>query len=119
MSQEPAVLALHFLLELAALAAMTIWGLTTRGRATRWVWAVGLPLVAATLWAVFRAVGDGPAAIVEISGPARLALEWLILGGGAFLLWRAGRRLPSLLMVGLIAVDYTLQYDRVARLVVS
>jgi hypothetical protein len=50
---------------------------------------------------------------------ARLVLEWLVLGGGAFLLWRAGRPLTALLMFALIAIDHTLQYDRVARLVGS
>jgi hypothetical protein len=119
MSQEPWTLALHLLLELAALAAMVVWAWTTRSRATRWAWAIGLPIVAGALWALFRAIGDGPAATVEIPGSARLALEWLILGGGAFLLWRTDRRPLAVLMLGLIVIDYALQYDRVARLVTA
>ena len=119
MSQAPIVLALHFVLELAALTAMAVWAYTTRSGRIRWLLVVALPILAGTLWATFRALGDGPAPPVAIPGGARLALEWAILGGGALLLWRSGRRLPSLLMAGLIVADYALQYDRVARLITS
>lgn len=116
MSQNPAVLGLHFLLELSALASIAYWGWTTRTGLARWGWAIGLPLVLAVIWAIFRAAGDGPDPTVTIPGMARLVLEVAILGGGAFLLWRAGK--PSLagIFVALIIIDFALQYDRVIRL---
>ena len=75
MSQAPAVLGLHFLLEVAALAALARWGWATHAGATRWLWAIGVPLVAAAAWAVLRAPGDGPAPLVAVPGALRLALE--------------------------------------------
>jgi hypothetical protein len=116
MSQNPIVLGFHFLLEVGALAAAAYWGWTSRAGVARWAWAIGLPLVLATAWAIFRAAGDGPDPTVTIPGVARLIIELAILGGAAFLLWRAGR--PSLagVFVALIVIDFALQYDRVGRL---
>ena len=116
MSQNPIVLGLHFLLELSALAAAAYWGWTMCSGLARWVWAIGLPLVLALAWALFRAAGDGPDATVTIPGVLRLALELAILGGAAFLLWRAGRPTLAGVFGVLIIIDFALQYDRVSRL---
>ncbi|HEU4862451.1 MAG TPA: DUF2568 domain-containing protein, partial [Candidatus Limnocylindria bacterium] len=64
MSTTPAVLGLHFLLELVALFAVGYWGWTAHDGAQRWVWATALPLLLATVWAVFRVPGDGGDPIV-------------------------------------------------------
>lgn len=116
MSQNPVVLALHFLMELGALAAVAFWGWTRSTGTARWVWALGLPVLLAITWAVFRAAGDGPDPTVTIPGPARLVLELAVLGGAAFLLLRAGRSSLAGLFVALIIVDFALQYDRIGRL---
>ena len=116
MSQNAAVLALHFLMELSAIAAAAYWGWTTRAGMARWAWAIGLPLLLAVIWALFRAAGDGPDPTVTIPGFARLVLELVILGSGAFLLWRAGQSSLAGVFVALIIVDFALQYDRVGRL---
>lgn len=116
MSQNPVVLGLHFLLELSALAAAAYWGWATRDGMTRWAWAIGLPLLLAVVWALFRAAGDGPDPTVTIPGIARLVLELAILGGAAFLLWRAGQSALAGVFVALIIIDFALQYDRIGRL---
>lgn len=116
MSQHPAILGLHFLLELAALVAVGYWGWMRHDGLTRWALTVGLPLAAAAAWAIFRAGADGPDPLVAIPGIARLVLELVILGGAAFLLWRAGQPIAATAFGALIVLDYGLQYDRVLRL---
>ena len=54
MSENPANLALRFLLELAALAALGYWGWVAHDGASRWVWTAGLVVGAAAVWGVFR-----------------------------------------------------------------
>ncbi len=116
MSVNPVVLGFHFLLEIAALVAVGYWGWTRHDGLARWGLAVGLPLAAAVVWALFRAVGDGPEPTVAVPGAARLALELLVLLGAAFLLWQAGQPTLAAIVVALIILDYVLQYDRVMRL---
>ncbi|HSK92813.1 MAG TPA: YrdB family protein [Candidatus Angelobacter sp.] len=117
MSQHPLVLGYHFLLELVALVAFGYWGWTQHAGVGRWLWTIGLPVVAAVAWALLRAPGDGPDATIAIPGIARLALELLVLGGAAFLLWRAGQPLAAGAFAVLIVIDYILQFDRVGRLI--
>ncbi len=65
-------LALRFLLELCALAALAYWGFHTGGGwLLKTVLGVGAPLLAAVVWGAFVA----PKALVPVSAPVRLALE--------------------------------------------
>jgi Protein of unknown function (DUF2568) len=116
MSQSELVLGLHVALELAALAAFAFWGWTTHDGVLRWLWAIGLPIVAALAWALFRTVGDGPEPTVAIPGTARLALELIILIGAAVLVAAADLPLIGAVFGVLILADYALSYDRVLRL---
>ena len=115
-SQNAAVLGLHFLLEVAALLALAYWGWATHAGPERWAWAIGLPLLVAVVWATFRAPGDGSEPTVAIPGFLRLLIELLILGGGAAALYAAERPALAIGMAALVVVDYALSYDRVARL---
>lgn len=117
MSGNAAILGLHFLLELAALAALAYWGWITHDGLERWVWTIGLPVVAAFLWALLRTPGDGPDPVLAIPGLLRLVLELAILGGAAVALYVGGRDRIALAMAVLVVVDYALSYDRVARLI--
>lgn len=119
MSQNPLVLALHFLLEVAAVVAVGYWAWASNEGAWRWVLVIGLPVLAVAAWAVFRAAGDGPTPMVAIPGLARLALELAILGGAALLLALADRPILAAAFAALIVLDYALSYDRVARLIGS
>lgn len=70
-------LALRFLLELCAFAALGYWGFQVGpGRVSRILLAVGLPTVAAVAWGAFVS----PRATVTVSPPVRLAVELVIFG---------------------------------------
>ena len=116
MSANPAVLALHFLLELAALGAVAYWGWTRHEGIGRWLWSVGLALLAAVAWATFRVEGDGGDPLVVTPGRVRLVIELLVLGGAALLLSLTEKRSLTLPFAGLVMIDYALSYDRVQRL---
>lgn len=116
MSDKPAVLGLHFLLELAALFAVGVWGWTTHDGVQRWVWAIALPLLLATVWAVFRVPNDGGDPIVIVPGPVRLAIELGVMGVAVGLLWASGQATWAIVLLALVMLDYALQYDRIRRL---
>lgn len=115
-SATPAVLGLHFLLELAALFAVGFWGWTTHDGTQRWLWAIALPLLLATVWAVFRVPNDGGDPIVTVPGPIRLLIELAVMGIAVGLLWRSGQVAWAIVLMALVVLDYALQYDRVVRL---
>ncbi|HJP71707.1 MAG TPA: YrdB family protein [Candidatus Limnocylindria bacterium] len=116
MAATPAVLGLHFLLELIALFAVGYWGWMTHDGTQRWLWAMALPLLLATVWAVFRVPGDGGDPIVTVPGPVRLLIELGIMGTAVALLWSSGQATWAIVLLALVVLDYGLQYDRVARL---
>jgi hypothetical protein len=116
MADSPAVLGLHLLLELAALLAVGFWGWTTHDGTQRWLWAIALPLLLATVWAVFRVPGDGGDPIVTVPGPLRLLIELGVMAIAIGLLWGSAEVAWAVVLLALVVLDYALQYDRVARL---
>jgi hypothetical protein len=73
-------LALRFGLELAALAALGVCGYDFVGI----VAAIGLPVVAATLWGTFAVANEpyrAPNPPVPVAGPVRLAIEAAVFVG--------------------------------------
>lgn len=117
MGSHPINLGLRFLLELAAWAAMGYWGWTQHDGLMRWVWAIGLPLVAMTVWAVFRVPGDPGDAPVAVPGAVRLIIEAVEFGGAAWLLYAAGRPQLAIILGGLLVLHYAASYDYVYRLI--
>ena len=110
-------LALRFILELCALAALSYWGFQTgRGWLLKTILGVGIPLLVAFAWGTFRVPNDPGRAPVPVPGPLRLLLELAVFGGAVAALAAAGR--PSLAWVlGLVVlVNYALLYDRLAWL---
>lgn len=116
MSGNPLVLALHFGLELAALVALGYSGWTISDGVQRWVWAIALPLLLATVWAVFRVPNDGGDPIIVVPGIVRLAIELAFFGIAVVLLFAAGQQTWAFVLLALVVFDYALAYDRVARL---
>jgi hypothetical protein len=109
-------LALRFGLEIAALVglAAAAWSLTSGP--LRWLAVVAVPVAAATCWGVFNVVDDpsrSGEAPVEVPGWLRLALEILILGGGAAGFAVAGRPGVGLVLVVLIVLQYATSWSRV------
>jgi hypothetical protein len=111
---HPANAVLRFFLELAALAAMGYWGWTQHDGAARWLWALGLPLVAAVAWAVFRIPGDPGTPVIAVPGAVRLLVEIVFFGGAAGLLLLAGRPNWALVFGVLLVGHYLWAYRRVA-----
>jgi hypothetical protein len=79
----------------------------------RLLWTIGLPLVAAALWGVFRVNGDPGKAPLPVPGILRLALEALIFGGAVWALYAAGQETWSLIFGVVIVLHYLISYDRV------
>lgn len=81
-------LAVAFLLELCALAALGYWGFHTgSGTGAKLALGIGTPLLAAIAWGTFVA----PKAAVSLPAPAHLALQLLVFGVAAAGLAVAGR----------------------------
>jgi Protein of unknown function (DUF2568) len=86
-------LALQFLLELAALAALAYWGYSTGdGGFAQIALAVAAPLVAATAWALF----GSPRAPLHLTGASRLLLELAFFGSAAVALAAARQVVPAI-----------------------
>ena len=61
MSNNPLNLGLRFILELVMLYALGFWGWTRHAGFLRYLLTIGLPLLAAGLWGVFRVPEDASA----------------------------------------------------------
>jgi hypothetical protein len=83
---KPLNLALKFLLELAALAAVGLWGASIADGAAAVVLAIGLPLVVAVLWGTFAA----PRARRRLPLRLRAPFELGVFALAALALWGAG-----------------------------
>lgn len=93
---------LRFGLELAGLVAVGYWGFTLDGGwLPRLLAGIGLPLLLAVAWAVFRVPNDGGAPIIAIGGRWRLLLELTVFAVAVAALAQA-RQLP--LAIGLAAL---------------
>lgn len=112
-------LTLRFLLELAALLGLGMAGWSFPVGFSRWILAVALPLVAAVLWGTFAVLNDpsrSGRAPVPVPGAVRLALELVILCGGAAGFYLTGHAAIGIVMALLIALSYAFSVDRLAWL---
>ena len=112
MNTNPINLAARFLLEIAMLIILGYWGWTLKGDWQHYAAAVGFPLIAATLWGIFRIPNDPRPAPVEVPGIVRLLLEWMLF---AFAIWALYDRayIPLSWIMGIIVVlHYIVSYDR-------
>ena len=119
MGSHPVNLAIRFLLEVAALIVLGMWG---RHYSNGWLGIllmIGLPLVAATLWGVFNVPGDpsrsGKAPVI-IPGIIRLLLELLFFTSAIVALYAMDFPRLSLLMGSVVVIHYLVSYDRLAWL---
>ncbi len=110
-------LGLHFLLELAALAGLAYWGFRTHSTwGLKILLGIGLPVLAAAAWGIFRVPNDPGQAVVAIPGLLRLLLEWAVLGGAALALYAAGRHTLAWIFLAAVVVDYMIMWERVVSL---
>ena len=119
MSTNPINLAVRFLLELAALAAIAHWGWTQHQGLFRFLPAIGGPLLAAVLWYSFAVPGDrsrSGTAPFAVPGIVRLALELALFAFAAWALYDAGHTVLCLILALVVVVHYAVSYDRIAWL---
>lgn len=119
MGSHPANLALRFLLELAALFAVGLWGWKTGEGALRWLLVLGLPLIAATAWGTL-AVPDDPSrsggAPLPVPGILRLVLELSLFVSAVLCLRGVGLERWGTGLAVFVILHYAVSYDRVAWL---
>jgi Protein of unknown function (DUF2568) len=95
-------LAIRFLLELALLVALGVWGFTVGGGTfTKIVLGVGAPLAAAIVWGRFIA----PKARRRLEDPARFSLELFLWMAGGLALLAAGHPAWALIFGALVAAS--------------
>lgn len=115
MGYHPINLALRFVLELAALYFIGRWGWVEHTGIWRYALAIGLPLIAAIAWGVFRVQNDGGAPIVRVSGIVRLLIEAIYFGFAAWGLFDAGAITTGWIFGGITLLHYIISYDRIQR----
>jgi Protein of unknown function (DUF2568) len=99
-------LALRFLLELSALAAVGYWGWTTGDGVLRPVLALAAVSAVAVVWGFFIS----PKATIELPGPLRLALELVVWVAAGAALYATGHTSLALVFVGVAVVSGFLNY---------
>jgi hypothetical protein len=109
-------LTLRFGLELAAFTglAMAAWKLSSGN--LRWIAVIAVPIIAATIWGIFNVLDDpsrSGEAPVEVSGWTRLAIELLVLGGGAVGFLIADQPIIAVVLATLIVVQYATSWSRI------
>ena len=113
-------IALRFMLELLALVAVGYWGFTlSTPLGMRILGGLGLPILLATAWAVFRVPGDGGEPIVVVTGPVRLLLEAAVFGTALALLVTAGAPRLAAAFALVLLLHYGIDYQRVTNLLRS
>jgi hypothetical protein len=119
MGAHPANLVIRFILEMTALFAMGYWGWQQREDLVRYLLAVLVPLVAASLWGLFAVPGDASRsgrAPVAVSGPVRLVVEVAFFTFGVFTAHQAVNPVFAVVLASGIPLQYAVSYDRIVWL---
>jgi hypothetical protein len=103
---EGANLALRFLLELAALAAVGYWGWKTGSGATRPLLAVASVSSVVVVWALFIR----PHPTVKLAGPLRLLLEFAVWTAAGAALYATGNPRLGIAFVAVAFASGALNY---------
>jgi hypothetical protein len=112
MNTNPINLTVRFLLEIAMLIALGYWGWHLAADWTRYIYAAGIPVIAAVLWGVFRIQNDPKPAPVEIPGMVRLLLELGLFGFASWALYDLGDVRLCLTVAIIVIIHYMVSYDR-------
>ncbi len=99
-----ASLALKFVLELAAFAALAVWGATVGDGVVQVLVAVAAPLTAIVLWGVFAA----PKSSSRLSTGPRVAFELAVFALAAVALAAAGDGVAAIVLAVAVAVNFIL-----------
>jgi Protein of unknown function (DUF2568) len=112
MNANPINLAVRFLLEIAMLIILGYWGWHLTEGWVRYPAVVGLPLIAAALWGIFRIPDDPKPAPVEIPSLMRLMLEWILFALAVWALCDLRYVRLAWIMAFVVILHYIVSYDR-------
>ena len=109
-------LIIRFLLEISALGSAGIWGWKQSEGWIRFVLAIGIPIILASIWGVFAVPNDpsrsGNAPIVT-HGVIRFAIELAFFAFATWSLYDMGLIKVSLAFGIIVVLHYIISYDRV------
>jgi len=98
------------------MTAMGYWGWTQHEGLPRWLWAIGLPVIAAILWGTF-AVPNDPSrsghAPIPIPGAIRLLMELSFFAVGVMALIASQRTTAGIILATVMLLHYAISYDRI------
>lgn len=120
MGSHPINLAIRFLLEIAALLAVAVWGWRQSDSWLKFVLALGIPIILAIVWGTFAVPGDpsrSGAAPVAVPGILRLVIELAIFALAVWTLYDLGYINLSLILGIIVALHYIISYDRILWLI--
>lgn len=119
MGSHPVNLAVRFLVEIAALAAIGFWGWSLSDEWPRILAAIGLPVIAAAIWGTFAVPGDpsrSGRAPVPTPGPLRLAIELAFFALAVWALLDLGEATLGWILAAATLVHYVVSWDRIVWL---
>ena len=121
MGSHPLNLAIRFLLEIAALTAIGMWGWQYgSGTWLRFILVISLPIIAAAIWGIFNVPNDpsrSGAAPIVVPGIIRIAIELAIFSLATWALYELAYPQLSWLLGGLVSLHYLVSYDRILWLI--
>jgi hypothetical protein len=112
MNKNPINLAVRFLLEIVILIAFAMWGWHLFVGWERYITTLILPVIAATLWGVFRIPNDPGSAPVKTPGIIRLFMELGLFALAVWILYTLNYITLSYIIAAIVIVHYLVSYDR-------
>jgi hypothetical protein len=119
MAKHPLNLALRFLLEMAAIITMGIWGYHLSDGALGIIFAILLPLGFAILWGVFAVPNDPSRSgktVISTPGIIRLFLELGLFAAATWMMSDLGYSLIWWIFGSVVLIHYAISYERVSWL---
>ena len=116
MAKHPLNLAVRFLLELAAIFIMGLWGFHIPENIPGILFAILLPLGFALLWGIFAVPNDPSRSgktIIPTPGILRLILELSLFAAATWMMRDLDYSNVWWIFGGIVLIHYVLSYDRV------
>ena len=112
-------LAVRFMFEMSGLITLGVWGWDKGDGITKFIFALGIPIIAATIWGVFAVLDDpsrsGNAPIV-VPGVIRLIIELTFFTLVVCALFVMQHSMLGWLFGVLVVVHYLVSYERISWL---
>jgi len=116
MGSHPINLTVRFLLEIIALISMGAWGWNKTDGLSKYLLAIGIPILTAIVWGVFAVPNDPSRSgqtIVVTSGIVRLVIELSIFSLATLAVFNTGHQKMSLAFAIIVIIHYLISYDRI------